>query len=92
MSCMPHVMKTWPAPAPLPHSEEGQEEFYRRLLPLLTKNPRLGGAVIYCMQDSESCFFCGEPDCPCEIAWGLLRTDGTPKPAYHAVRKIWKEI
>ena len=87
MSCFPHVLKTWPAPAPIPHTEEGQAEFYRNLLPRLRKNPNLGGAVIYCMQDSESCFFCGESDCPCEIAWGLLRTDGTPKPAYDAVKQ-----
>ena len=91
MSCIPHVLKKWPVPAPIPHTEEGQAEFYRKLLPRLLHNPRLGGAVIYCMQDSESCFFCGGRDCPCEIAWGLLRTDGTPKPAYGAVKDAWTD-
>ena len=88
-SCIPHVLKTWPAPAPIPHTEKGQATFYKEILPLLMKNPNLGGAVIYCMQDSDSCFFCGQDDCPLEIAWGLLHTDGSPKEAYYVVKDLW---
>lgn len=89
ISCVPHAMKVWPAGAPIPHTEAGQAEFYDQLLPRLMKNPRLGGAVIYCMQDSPECFFCGQSDCPLETAWGLIRCDGTPKPAFDAVKRAF---
>ncbi len=85
-----HILKKWPCPSFLPHDEVGQAEFYRRLLPKLLDHPYLGGAVIYCMNDSERCFLCGEPDCPLETAWGLLRMDGSKKPAYSMVKNIFR--
>ncbi len=89
----PHLLKRWPCPSLLPHTEEGQAAFYRELLPQLMAHPHLGGAVLYCIQDSPRCFLCGASDCPLETAWGLLRLDGSPKPAYHTVRDIFaKEV
>lgn len=86
ISFVPHAMKVWPASAPIPHTEAGQAEFYDDLLPRLMHNPHLGGAVIYCMQDSPICF-CGQKDCPLETAWGLLRCDGSKKPAFDVVKR-----
>ncbi len=84
-----HILKKWPCPGGLPHTEEGQAEFYAGLLPKLLAHPHLGGAMLYCMQDYKRCFLCGEADCPLEIAWGLLRTDGSKKPAYATVKRIF---
>ena len=60
------------------------------LLPKLTAHPHLAGAVIYCWQDSKTCFTCGEDDCPCETAWGITRADGTHKPAYEAIGEAFR--
>lgn len=88
-NCFPHVLKTWWAKEVIPHTEEGQAEFYKTILPMLMNNPHLAGAVIYCCMDSNSCFLCDADDCPCETAWGLIRLDKSPKPAYYAVKKAF---
>jgi len=88
-STFPHLLKCWFAKQVYPHTEEGQAHFYSVLLPMLLGNPHLAGTVIFCWRDSHHCFFCGEPDCPCETAWGLTRCDGTAKPAYDAVKSIF---
>lgn len=89
MTTFPHLMKKWTANCAIPHDEEGQARFYDELLPKLLAHPHLAGAVIYCMRDSQACFLCGEPDCPCETAWGLVHMDGTPKPSYYAVQRCF---
>lgn len=86
-----HILKKWWNKPEIEHTEDGQAEFYTKLLPMLIENPRLAGAIIYCWQDSERCFTCGSTDCPCETAWGLMRCDGTPKPAYEAVKRVFAE-
>ncbi|MCM1027513.1 MAG: hypothetical protein NC432_13860 [Roseburia sp.] len=86
---MPHILKKWPVKNRIPHTEAGQAQFYARLLPLLLENPYLAGSMIYCWRDSKRCFLCGASDCPCETAWGLVRIDGTPKPAYDVVKELW---
>lgn len=88
-STFPHLLKCWFAEQVYPHTEEGQAHFYSVLLPMLLENPHLAGTVIYCWRDSHHCFFCGEPDCPCETAWGLTRCDGTEKPAYDIIKSIF---
>lgn len=84
---MTHTLKKWWAKSDIEHTPEGQAKFYDELLPSLKKEPHLAGAVVYCWQDSAECFLCGQPDCPCETAWGLVDVDGKPKPAYFAVRR-----
>ena len=84
-----HLLKCWSTRGKIPHTEKGQAKFYSQLLPMLMEIPSLAGAMIYDNRDSERCFSCGSPDCPLECGWGLLRSDGTPKPAYDVVRDCW---
>lgn len=91
MAWLPHLLKAWPMPGAIPHTEEGQAAFFAQLLPMLIAHPAVGGAVIYCWQDSEACFLCKATDCPCETAWGLTRFDGTPKPALAAIEQVYQK-
>lgn len=86
---MPHLTKLWYAEMVFPHTEEGQAQFYAELLPKLLSDPYLAGAILYCWQDSRTCFTCGASDCPCETAWGITRCDGTKKPAYDTIKEIF---
>ena len=72
----------------IPHTPEGQAEYFRRVMGELQKVKCLAGMIIYCCQDMEKCFVCGHTWCPFETKWGLCSIDGTPKPAYYAVKEI----
>ena len=72
----------------IPHTPEGQAEYFRRVMGELTKLNCLAGVFIYCCQDMPCCYVCGHSWCPFETKWGLFYLDGTPKPAYHAVKEI----
>ena len=72
-----------------PHTQEGQAEFYRRLLPRLEKLPFLCGMFIYTCADDPECSICGQAQCPMETKWGLCACDGTPKKGYYAVQELW---
>lgn len=87
---MSHLTKLWYTDMLFPHTEEGQAEFYAKLLPMLLENPHLAGTILYCQKDSPMCFGCGADDCPCETAWGITRCDNSPKPACDVIRKIFK--
>ena len=91
LNCFPHLLKSWIAEEVFPHDEEGQAKFYETLLPMLMNTQSLAGAVLYCWRDSDTCFSCGSPGCPCETAWGITRLDGSIKPAYEAIQKIYKK-
>ncbi len=87
-----HVLKYWNHDGGIGHTEEGQAEFYRQLLPKLLAHPHLGGAILYCWKDSQTCFTCGQDDCPCETAWGICRLDESRKPAYYAVKEAFAAL
>ena len=69
-----------------PHTPEGQAGFYREIFPRLARLPFMLGAFVYCWQDSEKCYVCGQDDCPTETRWGLVDMQHREKPAYYAVR------
>jgi len=73
----------------IPHTPEGQADFYKYIIKRLLKKPYIVGAVAYCWSDSELCYVCGFNDCPVETRWGLVDREGTPKPAYYALRDAW---
>ena len=75
-----------------PHTPQGQADFYRDILKRLYKQKCLIGAIVYCWQDSGTCYVCGQSDCPTETRWGLVDMDGNPKPSYYAVRDALAEI
>lgn len=75
-----------------PHTPEGQGKFFSDILSRLYAMPCVCGAIIYCYQDSDHCYVCGQKDCPVETRWGLVDCDGNPKPAYNAVREEFGKI
>ncbi|MBQ1996415.1 MAG: hypothetical protein II237_09505, partial [Clostridia bacterium] len=66
-------------------------KFYENLIPKIMAKDYCVGAVIYCWGDSDSCYVCGQKECPVETGWGLVDNDGNPKPAYYAVQKAFSE-
>ena len=66
---------------------EGQAEFYRRVIPEMRKLNCVAGMIIYCCQDMAICWTCGQSWCPYETKWGIFNFDGTPKPAYYAIKE-----
>lgn len=75
-----------------PHTPEGQAKFFRKVLHLFHDLDFVCGCFIYCYSDYEKCGYCGQEDCPTETRWGLVDSNGKPKPAYYAVREIYGKI
>ncbi len=74
------------------HTPEGQAKFYEDIIPKIEKLDFVIGAFIYCWQDSDDCYVCGQAECPIETKWGIIEYNGTPKPAYYAIQKAFGEI
>ena len=74
-----------------PHTPGGQGKFYEEVIPKLFSLDYVIGAVVYCWSDSYACYVCGQTDCPVETRWGIVTSDGTPKPAYYAIQKAFAE-
>lgn len=74
------------------HTPEGQAKFYADILPRLYSLPYVCGSIIYCWQDSDKCYVCGQAECPTETVWGLTDRNGNPKPSYYAVQKAMGHI
>ncbi len=85
---MPHQTKI----PGYPHTPAGQARFFRDTISRFYKIPFVCGAFVYCYRDSETCYICGQSDCPVETRWGLVTCKGEPKPSYYAVRKQFSRI
>ncbi len=71
------------------HTPEGQGKFFEDLIPKLLSKDYIIGTVIYCWSDSDSCYVCGQSDCPVETGWGLVDGQGNRKPSFYAVKEIF---
>lgn len=74
------------------HTPEGQGKFYKDIIERLYNQNYVAGMIIYCYQDAEHCYVCGQADCPVETKWGLVDAQGNPKPSYYAVQKGFGKI
>jgi hypothetical protein len=79
--------RKWPATWGGGHTPTVQAEFVTRAIDgFVAQRDKLMGMFFYRWEDQERCWQCGSPDCPLEIAWGLVGVDNTPKPAYQAFK------
>ncbi len=69
------------------HTPEGQAKFFEYIIPKIMEVDYVIGMFVYCWSDSDSCYVCGQADCPVETGWGLVDGKGNPKPSYFAVKK-----
>ncbi len=74
-----------------PHTPEGQADFFEYIIPRIRKLDYVIGMNVYCWGDSDSCYVCGQSDCPVETGWGLVDGQGNPKPSYYAVQKAYAD-
>ncbi len=74
------------------HTPEGQAKFYKDIIPKIEKLDFVIGAFIYCWQDSDDCYVCGQAECPIETKWGIIDYEGNPKPAYYAIKEAFGRI
>lgn len=75
-----------------PHTHEGQADFFSYTLPKIQKLDYVIGTIVYCWADSGDCYVCGQEDCPVETKWGLVDSEGNPKPAYYAVQEAFSDV
>ena len=74
-----------------PHTPEGQAKFFSYIIPKIRKRSYIIGSFIYMWDDTCDCYVCGQGDCPVETKWGLVDSDGNPKPSYYAVQKAFAD-
>ncbi len=74
-----------------PHTPEGQAEFFSYIIPKIRSLDYVVGSFIYMWDDTGDCYVCGQDDCPVETKWGLVDSEGNPKPAYYAVQKAFAD-
>ena len=74
------------------HTPEGQGKFYEDIIKRLYDMKYVAGMIIYCYQDPDTCYICGQADCPVETKWGLVDAQGNPKPSYYAIQKGFGKI
>ena len=75
-----------------PHTPEGQAKFFGTIIPRLHEKKFMAGSIVYCWADSDSCYMCGQHDCPTETRWGLVDRFANPKPSFYAVKEAFGKI
>jgi hypothetical protein len=80
--------RRWPATWGGGHTPEIQAEYIRCAFDaFLSVKDLLMGELYFRWSDTATCWQCGQSDCPAETAWGLVDTDGRPKPSYEALKE-----
>lgn len=69
------------------HSPAEQAEYITECMAIFSSHRRVLGNFFFKWSDDATCWQCGQPQCPAEVAWGLVGVDGKPKPAYRAYAK-----
>ena len=72
------------------HTPEAQAEYIRQCMKIFAENPHVIGEFFFRWCDTETCWQCGDPLCPAECAWGIVDTEGNPKPGYWALKESYE--
>jgi hypothetical protein len=73
------ILKGWANACGGAHDEVTQADYITAGLKIFAEHPQVIGSFLYCWRDSDTCYHCGQPECPSECGWGLVKTDETPK-------------
>lgn len=84
--------KSWPRAWKKEHTCDEQAEYVMECLQVFADHPAVIGNYFFRWGDTQTCWQCGEPDCPAECAWGVVDVNGKPKPAYYALREGLESI
>ena len=66
------------------HTRETQAQFIEESFRIFAQKPFVIGATYFRWNDPETCWQCGQRDCPAETAWGLVNRERNPKPSYYS--------
>lgn len=84
--------KAWDKVWKKEHSKEEQAEYVKECLKIFGAHPAVIGNFFFRWSDTETCWQCGEPDCPAECAWGIVDPQQRPKPAFYALKEGLNEL
>ncbi len=60
--------------------------YISRCMEIFAKSEHVIGEFFFRWSDTETCWQCGDPLCPAECAWGIVDTQGRPKPGYWVLK------
>jgi hypothetical protein len=80
-------LKSWFYEIPGGHTEENQAEYFRRGHEIFAKDTRVLGSFMFCWKDANTCYHCGQSECPAECFWGIVDKNTVPKKAYYAIKE-----
>ncbi len=79
--------KTWSHQWSGEHSPQAQAVYISRCMEIFSQSEHVIGEFFFRWSDTETCWQCGDPLCPAECAWGIVDTQGKPKPGYWALKE-----
>lgn len=73
------------------HTPERQAEYILESMEIFAQHPAVIGELFFRWSDTINCWQCGDELCPAECAWGIVDTDGNPKPGYYALKEAYEK-
>lgn len=73
------------------HTPENQCDYITHCMEIFATHPAVIGELLFRWSDTETCWQCGDPLCPAECAWGIVDTNGNPKPGYYALKDAYRK-
>jgi hypothetical protein len=70
------------------HTPEVQAAYVKIALQIFGTYPNVAGCFFYSWGDDPVCYHCGRKGCPSECGWGLVDSEGKPKPAYDVFKLL----
>jgi hypothetical protein len=74
------------------HSPQEQAAYAEIALKIFATYPNVVGSFFYDWGDDAVCYHCGQKGCPSECGWGMVDSQGKPKPVYYTFKSIAREF
>jgi hypothetical protein len=74
------------------HSPQEQAAYAEIALKIFATYPNVVGSFFYDWGDDAVCYHCGQKGCPSECGWGMVDSQGKPKPVYYTFKSMAREF